>query len=365
MRIMHIISSLERGGAQAVLYELVVAFAQQRYEQSVVYFHAGPYVARFQALPIALHAIHGMRTPFDPLALVRLQRVVRERKPQIIHTILWAANWMGRLVATLHGIPCIMSLHNNYDQNGWHRILLDYCMPIDPTAIIAVSAEVKDSFLAFHTPLVPLAIIHNGVSQQSPHDTSTSLIRAHLGYTNEHFIIGSVGRFHPIKRYPLLLCAVAHLATRYPQVRLLLVGVGEEEKSLRALADQLGIASLIYWAIDTPASPYYSLMDCFILTSPKEGISLALLEAMSARVACAITSTTAPHAVLEHLRNGLVIQDASVGGIANAVEQLLHDQPLRHTLALRAQQTVQQHFTRQHMITAYDNLFNKWSRQCS
>ena len=356
MRLTHFISNLERGGAQAVLYDLVRQLEKKGYHQSVIYLHDGPYYQLFKELELPLYQIKGIVTPFDPIALVRLFKLLKQLQPNCLHTVLWAANWMGRIVAKKLTIPSVAALHNNYDQNGWLRNLLDRFVPFSNEAIVAVSEEVKETFIRYQRASCQIIIIHNGIDWQTI-ATNKSISRKSIGLRMNHFIIGSVGRFVPIKRYSLLLHAFALVHRQYPHARLLLIGVGPEEENLRLLAHHLAINAAVIWVIDEPAQNYYPIMDCFILTSQREGISIALLEAMSCAKACVVTCASERHSVLTNMRNGIVAftDDATI--VASSIERLMNEPYLCNALAQSAQQTIRAHFDNNSMIAAYDHVF--------
>ncbi len=359
MHVVHIISSLERGGAQAILYDLVEGLAQATYEQSIIYFHDGPYKELFAAHNIPLYRIGGFVSVADPAALYQLATLCKRLNPSLIHTVLWAANWMGRIVARQLAIPCIASLHNNYTQNGRVRQLLDRLVPFSNSAIIAVSDEVKSSFYRFQSASCPLIVIPNGIRPQGA-ALPPLLTRRAVGLQEDHFVIGSVGRFVPLKRYPFLLTAFAELLARYSQARLLLIGSGPQEKELKALARHLHIDEAIYWVINRPAQPYYPLMDCFVLTSLHEGISIALLEAMRSGVACAVTYASLQHPVIEHMRNGIVVSVDNATLLSQNLAFLMTNNTVRNHLSRQAQQTVRERFESSRMIEAYNRLFQTY-----
>ena len=358
MNIMHVITSLERGGAQAVVYDLVVQFQKQGYTQSIVYMHDGPYRERFEILHIPMHSITGIISPFDPIALYQLTQLMRMQRPDYVHTILWAANWLGRCAARILGISCVVSLHNNYDQNGAVRRMLDRLMPYHAHAIIAVSDEVKQSFNSVY-PNIPVVVIPNGIDVQSVQQSARQQkkTRAQLALADTDFVIGSVGRFHLIKQYPLLLEAFARVHTQYPHARLVLIGQGDQEQQLRSYAQQLGIAESVRWIIGQQAYGYYNLFDCFVLTSWKEGISIALLEAMSLGVVPVTTYHSVQHPVIKSGVNGCVANTDKATVFAAKIADCIASRELCKRMASSAQHTVQNSFAVQHMIAAYNRIF--------
>ncbi len=359
MKLVHVISSLEMGGAQAVLYDLVTHLQKKGYEQTILYMHDGPYRQRFQNAGISIKRVRGIVSVFDPICFVRLVILMRRLRPDCVHTVLWAANWFGRFAARLLGIPCIASLHNNYDQNGMIRMMLDKIMPYHNRTIIAVSDEVKRSFCHVY-PRADLAIIPNGIDVVAVHDRAREeqIAREQLGLSQEHFVIGTVGRFHPIKRYPFLLDTFALVHQRHPHARLVLIGEGEQEQYLRAYAQKREVAPFVRWVIGQQAYGYYRLFDCFVLASEKEGISIALLEAMSLGILPVITYHVAQHPVIEDGRNGYVAKGDNATSFALKIGSCLTNGERSRKVTIHAQQTVRERFDVTSMIAAYNRVFH-------
>ena len=358
MRIVHFITSLEQGGAQAVLFDVVMQFKKRSYKQAIVYVHDGPFAARFKDADIDVYQLRGSVFSFDPIALYRLIRILKKIKPYYLHTVLWAANWMGRIAARLLSIRCAVSLHNNYDQNGCMRRLLDRCVPYKVYAIIAVSDEVKKSFMHSY-PHANVTVIQNGIDIAAIKAAAYAQqkTRAQLGLKESDFVIGTVGRLTPIKEYPLLLEAFAQIHASNSQARLVIIGHGEQEKELREYAKTLKIAPYIRWIVGKQAYGYYNLFDCFVLASQKEGISIALLEAMSLGVVPINSYHSAQHPVIIEGQNGRVAKAGKATDFAAKIEECRTSNELSITLAKNAQHDVQNRFAIKSMIAAYSRIF--------
>ena len=265
---------------------------------------------------------------------------------------------MGRAAARLCSIPCVVSLHNNYDQNGTIRRLIDRCIPYRVHAIIAVSDEVKLSFMQTYTH-AKVTVIHNGIDGATVKSAAHAQqkTRAQLDLADANFVIGTVGRFHSIKQYPFLFEVFALVHARNPQARLVVVGHGEQEKELRHLAKKLNIAPFIRWIIGKQAYGYYNLFDCFVLASHKEGISIALLEAMSLGVIPINSYHSAQHPVIIEAQNGRVAKAGKATDFAAKIEECRASNELSITLAKNAQRDVQNRFAIKSMIAAYSRIF--------
>lgn len=355
-KLVHFITSLEVGGAQAVLYNLVVNLPPSSFIQHIIFIHDGPYRDQFQHTGAQLHHVKGTIISYDPLLFYRLVKLLKHLKPDCLHTLLWSANWLGRLAAQLLAIPCINSLHNNSDHIGITRTIFDLCIP-NPRYTIAVSHEVKESYKHL-SKQIPITVIPNGIDIDTlQHQVKTSRItKSSLGYTDDHIIIGSVGRFHPIKRYPFLLESFACLAAYNKHVRLIIVGSGQAHY-LVDLAHKLHIAHLVTWIINQPAYNYYHLFDWFILSSEKEGISIALLEAMSLGIAPIITYHSHKHPVITHGKNGIVAITQNATTFAHIIRSALENKQVQLSLGKEACKTVQSTFALAAMVQAYEHIF--------
>ena len=361
MRIVHVISGLGVGGAESVLYQLLLRLNTTDFEHVVIYFHSGPYVEKMKKLGVELHHIQGLFCTYDPFFLYRLITSIKNSKPDCLHTLLWAANFLGRLIASSHTIPHVEVFHNNIDQNGFFRNMLDRLTAKKHGSVVAVSEGVAES-LHTYAPWFTYPYVHiikNGI-EPFEIDSSDKVYRAQLGYSDTHFVIGMVGRFEWVKNYPLLLTAFALLYDENPDARLLLIGVGSQESILRTRVYDLGIYDRVTFVVGQDAKKYYELFDCFVMPSLKEGISIALLEAMSHTIPPIVMASTAgKHDVVVDEDNGLLVYNNDPQELASVICVLLHNQSLRIRLGENAKTTVEKQFKIEVMINQYNDLYQK------
>ncbi|NJN58925.1 MAG: glycosyltransferase [Leptolyngbyaceae cyanobacterium SL_5_9] len=169
-------------------------------------------------------------------------------------------------------------------------------------------------------------------------------------------VVGSVGRLDLMKAHEVLLQAIAPL----PEVKVVILGEGEQRTALEKLAFDLGISdrvSLPGW-VDNPRSQL-SGFDVVALPSRSEGFPLAIVEAMlAARPVVATRVGSVPEAVL-HGETGLLIDKNDVNGLTQAILQLRDDPALRSRLGQRAREIAVAHFTVESMTTSYERLWQK------
>ncbi len=361
--LVHIISNLGIGGAETVLYQLLRKLSSEDFDHKVIYFHGGAFVEKIKKLGISVYQVKGIVCPYDPLFFIRFFSLLHRLRPDCLHTVLWAANFLVRLAAVLFNIPLVQALHNNQDQNGFLRKVIDRLGPDVAGPIVVVSNGVSNSVVT-HAPWIDkrkVCVIKNGIDAYEVKKNSDADIatRCELDLNKDHFVIGTVGRFEAVKNYSLLLTAFAVLYDKYRTERLVMVGQGSQEGLLKQRAYHLGIEKEVIFITGQPGYRYYPLFDCFVMTSYKEGLSMALLEAMSFGVPCIVTSSEPVHDVLVHEKNGLIIPAGEPQVLADTIDLLARDKDLCLKLGKSAKETVERSFSLDSMVDGYSNLYKK------
>ncbi len=360
MLIVHLITSLKMGGAESLLCDFLASVDREKYDVTVIYFHEGPNVERLRQLKIPLFPIKGALCLYDPIFFFRLYTCIKTLKPSLLHTWLWSANIAGRIIGKLLGIPVLNSFHNNVDQDGMMRGMLDRYSQWMATELVAVSNGVASSLVEHHNvPIGTITTIKNGVPAQGIKERGMLCVKSResLGLEENHFVIGSVGRFVALKNYGLLLEAFALLARESEHARLVLLGSGPEEQHLRALASRLGVAHKIIFIIGQQSYGYYPLFDCFALSSYKEGISVALLEAMSFSLPCVSTHEKMTHEVIQQGVNGLLVPSGDAKALKDALKSLMFDRQNALLLGKNAYKTVKNDLSLEAMKNGYENIY--------
>ena len=369
---MHIITSLKIGGAESLLVDFLAHPSSAQATHKVIFFHDGPNRQRLIDQGILCYQVTGVVSLYDPVFFVRLYALVKLLNPDCIHTWLWSANIAGRLIGIMLRVPVLNSFHLGVDQDGFIRNVIDRCTQRLPDSLIAVSDGVAHSLITKFKVYKPerLKVIKNGVDAQeiATKSQKTLVQREALGLTADHFIIGSVGRWIERKNYPFLIEVFAQLHKRHDTARLVLLGKGPDKQALYEHAQRLGMQDYVIFIEGQPALGYYPLFDCFIQTSFKEGISIALLEAMSCSLPCILTEPSGVHEVIRHASNGLIIPAYKHELVCEEVERLINDKSLAVALGYAAQQTMIQEFGLTPMVDAYhyeySQLIKIKSKQC-
>lgn len=360
MRIVHVISSLKRGGAETVLASLLKHPLCDSIEHHVIYFHDGPLRQQLQKKNIRLYHIR-----YSPLFFFRFLYQMHAINPHGIHALLWFAIVSSSIVGFFLRIPVMAVFHNNLDQNCWYKNYIDWFVLRLVTQYVAVSTSVAQSVCQYHTSIAlsAIKIIHNGIDMpQYDYKYEGLKCRAQYDIPSDAVVIGSVGRFEAVKRYTWLLDCFATISKSRKDVRLILVGTGSQEQMLRDYANTKNIGQCVRFIVDQDAYMIYPCFDIFTLTSGKEGISIALLEAMSYSKACLITNSESSHAVISNGYNGFIVAPDDKELFCSTFNILAADSSLRKNLGNNAHQTVRGQFSRGMMVEQYVQQFQRLAR---
>ncbi|HJM69049.1 MAG TPA: glycosyltransferase [Candidatus Babeliales bacterium] len=356
--IIHIITSLKVGGAEALLVELIKSLQVKGYHNEVIYFHDGPNRQCLEQLGIKPIKISGFIKLYDPVFFMRLVRTVKQLNPHVIHSSLWSANVFARLVGKILNIPILCAIHSQTNlatvgtKNSRFRTFIDRCLANWAQRYVLVSSQMDGAGL----PQDKVVTIQNGVQRYQL--TTTKNLPQELNIEEDCFVVGTVGRFSPVKNYSLLLKAFAVFHGFYNNSVLLLVGQGELEQQLRDEAVQFGIMDKVRFIRSNQATEYYPLFHCFVMTSWQEGLSIALLEAMSVGVPPVIVKSDGEHEVV-HSDNGILVDAYKPEILAASILRLAQNPEEQKKLGIAAARTIESEFSFSRMVEQYQREYDK------
>ena len=337
-RILVVIPTLHRGGAERVLSRLSEEWARQGHEVVVAVFDS-----RHVAYEVAGRIV-GLDSPASNSKLMKAWRLVgrvakivtliRETKPTHLIGFMEYGNFPLILAALLTGnlSRTVVSIHRNPKEFfGYQKILFPILYHL-PNKIVVVSDGIKQRLQKFGVPKHKLAVIFN----PPPPPQKNSLSDPHLKPVSHAKYILAVGRLHEEKGFDLLLQAYAGLPTNAPP--LVILGgssrVANQRPALIQLAKTLGISDRVIFTGEVTTPEYfYAHAECFVLSSRHEGWGLVLVEAMT--YGCPVVSfdcPVGPREIITHNKNGLLVRNGDVGGLTSAIAKLLGDEKLRQRL---------------------------------
>ena len=180
------------------------------------------------------------------------------------------------------------------------------------------------------------------------------------------FHLISVGRLAPVKGYPVLLDAVASLATQGRNIRLTLVGEGPEGSRLAEQARRLGIADKVVfvgWKTQTELQDLYRKSDICVLSSFAEGIPVVFMEAMALGVPCVAPHIAGIPELVRHGIEGLLVTPANVEELAAAISEMIDKPAMRRQMALSSQERVVEKYNLRKNAALLAGVFRRYGSQ--
>ncbi len=291
MKVLLVVTGLSMGGAEKVVADLADALVQNSCEVLLVYLK-GPVEVRPQRAEVGLVCL-GMGSPRGLLAgYFRFRKVVRDFKPDIVHSHMFHATMLARLSRWIAPVPCMIStMHTAYD--GGRLRALAYRMTDRLTNISTnVSCEAVDEFVASGAVKDGRMItIHNGIAVDRfrPSIATRNRVRASFSVAEDCKLLVAAGRLGWSKDYPNMFKALVRLPTDL-NYTLLIAGGGSLRTSLGQMVDDLGLSNRVqFLGIRDDIPDLMSAADVFVLSSVGEGFGLVVAEAMACE--CVVVAT--------------------------------------------------------------------------
>ncbi|HWL64124.1 MAG TPA: glycosyltransferase family 4 protein [Steroidobacteraceae bacterium] len=353
--------SLEVGGAERVVVTLANALARE-HQVSVVCLKQGGALAQQLSPSVPWHAI-GKREGADPAALVRLVRLLRRERPDVIHTHDWGvfldAMLASRLSGTSVNVHTVHGLYMTGGEGSWARAKRGMRHFFERRMagrahIVCVSEDLRRHVAAeVGIPLEATRSIANGVAVEA--------VPPEPGHADPAAVVFiAVCRLAPVKNLQLMIRAFADASRSLPAARLVIVGDGPERGMLEQLAAgfQLG-ARISFLGFRTDTDPLIRGADVMLLSSLSEGIPMSLLEAMTNGRAVIATEVGGVPALVEHGLNGLLVPAGDEAAFSNAIQRLASDGALRKQMGNAGHARARGLFGMEKMVSAYEALYRE------
>ena len=192
--------------------------------------------------------------------------------------------------------------------------------------ILVVSGEIKRRYVSWWKyPQSQISVMYHGTDTKkfSPSPENRQKLRAQLNLNSSDIVIITTARFTKIKCLDRVIKAFDVLSKEFDHLRLVMAGSGPLEPELKKLANSLSSHDRItFLGHLNDTSDYLRASDIFVLSSDNEGLSLALLEAMSAGLICISTDCGGSNEAITHEKTGLIVE-RSVEGIADGLKKIL------------------------------------------
>ncbi len=371
VRVLHVITMLEPGGAQRNTLDTVAMLDRGVFEVALACADEGELLPEARALAgVELFELRRLRREVRPLADLRaiaeLRRVIRRVRPQIVHTHSSKAGIVGRLAASRERVPVVVHSIHGFGF-GSHQpapvraafLAAERLAARRTTAFVAVSRRNLEQGVKLGLfPAERARVIRSGVDLAAFRDhRGGDAVRRELGIPAAAAIVLQVACFKPQKAPERFVELAAALAPRFPTAHFVLVGDGGLRGVLERLRNAAGLDRRLHlpgWRSDVPA-----LLDAaavVTLTSRFEGLPRVVVEALAAGVPVVAMAVDGVPEVVRDGENGFLTAPGDAGAIAAKVAAILGDPALRARLAARAPEGLDE-FERDTMVRQQEALY--------
>jgi glycosyltransferase involved in cell wall biosynthesis len=358
-RILFVTRTYEYGGAEKHLIELLHRLCRSEVQISVVCFGKDLFTERLWDCPnLVVRSI--ARIPSSLTAWVSFFRSCQVDTVVLVYSWSWNLHWLAPIGAWLARVPARYAIQHLVTpavvpESTAHQILQRIFRHLNLKlsamtfqAIICVSDAVKSTLVKQYAfPEKVMQTIHNGVclSQFVPPCEDGARIRHQYEISKNDFLLVCVARLSEQKGIDILLKALSLSAEKGLPFKCIIVGAGPLRDDLELMATDLGLdGRVIFAGFHEDVRPYLWASSAFIMTSYREGLPLAILEAMACGLPCIVTDVGGNReAITDHV-NGLLVPPGSVDAVVEAISLLISCPDEQARMSRAALDRVQQAF---------------------
>jgi glycosyltransferase involved in cell wall biosynthesis len=368
MRVMFLSTSMGMGGADKQLLSAAQLMQAQGYDVCIVSLtELGPMGLEARSQGIRTESLDMRRGVPDPRGLIRLIRLVRAWRPDVLHSHMVHANLMARVVRLFARIPVMIStIHNIYEGGPlWMAAYRISNGLVDHMTIISEAAA--DRFVKERiVPRELLTCVPNGVDTERFRQVAPgtrAALRSSIGVKDHEFVWLAVGRFELATDYPNMLRAFAQVRQRESSAVLLLVGHGSLQVETESLAQSLGLGDRVrFLGVRSDVPEVMASADGYVMSSAWEGMPIALLEAAAAGLPIVATRVGGNHEVVRDGESGYLVPPRDHEALGQAMLRLMQQAPEeRRAMGERGREHVRVHYGLGRVVERWEDLYRQVS----
>lgn len=298
-------------------------------------------------------------------AIRRLAGMAKSVQAQVIHTqgppsldlfAVLAARACGASSVVTRPVMIEDNVHRAHIRRALYQAVDRWVTLPRANAVVAVSEDGRRRL----RDLAPAAaervqLVLNGVD--------VSRFRSERRKESGPVVLGMIGHLLPYKGWPDFLQVVSNLRRRGYDVQALVVGEGPQRAELESLAAHLGVSQYVeFVGYRADVAPLLASLDILLFTSHREGLSVAIIEAMAAGLPIVATAVGGIADQVTPGVNGFVSDAGDISGLTDACGRLIEDHELRRSMGAASRRTAEERFSQQAMLQAYAGIYRRIAR---
>ena len=340
IRVLHVIGSANRGGGETILCRLLENMDKEKFEFFIACPPKGNMIKAYEncaqeVKTISVDRLWHLWAPFQ------LFSYIKEKEISIVHTHLYPSDTFGVIAAKISRVPVVIatihgrnfgyfgqiSLRNikNFIFSLFYRIIYRF-----DDAVIAVCYAIKNDLVTRRGIKVrqeKIKVIYNGIDLNAAKDEVRGTGGEPFAGLDGRTLVGMIANFDLSKGHRILIKALPKVVREFPQIKVLLVGDGEERKFIEQAATDLGLSDyLIFTGTRDDTAKIISLCKFIILPTLVEGFSLVVMEAMASGKPVIATAVDGIPEIIKDNRSGILIRPNSPEDLSDAMVKFLRNE---------------------------------------
>jgi glycosyltransferase involved in cell wall biosynthesis len=308
----------------------------------------------------------------DIRGAVRLARVLREQKIDVLHSHMFRASLFASPIGKLCGVPVIIETPHVREtwRKGWFKskFIVDRALSHFIDRYIAVS-EANSKYLVGRKgiPEKKVSVIQNGCSIErvEPSTAHPEGIRESLGFSKSDLVLLVMARLEPQKGHVILFQALSLLRAEFPHLRLICLGTGALEDELARTVRELGLEDVVrFVGFRSNVGDWLAAADMGVLPSFYEGLPLTAVETLAAGIPLVATAVDGTPEVVIDGETGYLVPPGDPAALSEAIGRLARQPELRRKFAVAGRDWVLKRFTIQRQVEQTSKLYlSEWRRR--
>ena len=309
---------------------------------------------------------------YDPIVLLKLIKLLKKNRYDIIHTHTTKAGILGRIASHITGVPVIIhGLHGSTFQAfnsgllNWLLFLFERHTGRFTDAYISVSNVLSEKYIEkgigkkenYYT-------VHSGMRLDKFYDVREKnnyrKKQRELGISPKHFIIGNVARLEMRKGHKFLLDAFKKIIEdrKGYHLKLLIIGEGQDRESLVSYVKKLDLEDkVIFTGYRKDIEELMALMDIFVLTSLREGLPRVLVQAAAVGIPSIAFNVDGVSEIIKDNYNGFLVKPRDVGQLTNRIIKYVDNKELIELHGKNGRNFVNGRWSIEDMVNKVDEIY--------
>jgi len=363
INVLHIFMNLQVGGAQEIFLTQLKYIDRTKFHIIVCCLNGrGSLVSEVEKLGNRVICLNRLNRRNDIQAIFELLKLIRQNNIDIVHTYLYSrTSFYGHIAALMARTPVIIAAEmGSPSKKSLKKRISDRLLARFTDQIIALSEATRSSAAKeLGVGLNKITVIYPGVDigKFTIRETKRE-VRNALNLPHDVPIIGIVARLDPVKGHEYLLDAMLRVWNFIASAKLMIVGAGPLEESLRSRVERLGLSKqVMFMGMRRDIPQLLKAMDIFVLPSLQEGFGMALLEAMVMGLPVIATNVGGIPEVVDDGKTGILVPPRDPDALSEMILVLLKDEKQRHRMGMLGKEKALSQFTAQHSVAQLQALY--------